>query len=84
MLGERCLRNLKEVVAKTTYKAPDGYDGGLGTQIVGLWANSSAEEMGCPADIFGTRWDEPTVDMPVLLERELFFFLALCVDSGAN
>ncbi|KAK0639709.1 hypothetical protein B0T16DRAFT_423595 [Cercophora newfieldiana] len=70
LLGEKCLRNLKQLIAKKTYNAPEdyGYEGGLGTQILNLWRDSPAEELGCPADIFGTRWDAPNTDMPILLQ----------------
>ncbi|KAK1757779.1 hypothetical protein QBC47DRAFT_376966 [Echria macrotheca] len=68
LLGETCLANLKLLIASKTYGAPDGIDGGLGTAIGELYAaGAPPAELGCPADIFGTRWDAPNQDMPILL-----------------
>jgi hypothetical protein len=69
LLGAKCLRNLKNLIARQTYGALDGVDGGLGTAISGLYANPP-EDLGCPADLFGTRWDSPTLDPPILLQSE--------------
>ncbi|KAK0622477.1 hypothetical protein B0T14DRAFT_149010 [Immersiella caudata] len=66
LLGETCLGNLKKLLAEKTYLAPDLIDGGLGTVIGGLYADPP-EDLGCPADIFGTRWDAPNDDKPITL-----------------
>ncbi|KAK4448901.1 hypothetical protein QBC34DRAFT_100652 [Podospora aff. communis PSN243] len=87
LLGERCLGNLKKLFAEKTYRAPDYMDGGLGSVIWELYSNPP-EDLGCPADIFGTRWDAPNTDIPIMLGQfEPFaryggFFVKPALPSG--
>jgi len=69
LLGPECVRNLKLLIAMGTYGAPDGIDGGLGTVISGYYANPP-QNLGCPADIFGTVHTPPRLDIPLLLNSK--------------
>jgi len=69
LLGAKCVKNLKELIARQTYSTPDGLDGGLGTAIGNLYGNPP-QDLGCPPDIFGAIDASLNHDAPLLLNAQ--------------
>ena len=72
LLGEQCVKSLKEVIARGTYDASPFEDGGLGTVVSGLYGSADNGALkGCPGDIFGGRAKSGGgvgLDIPLMLD----------------